>query len=126
MGAFVQWMAGRYEEIRAAIGRKVAELRAKAPHNAAHARTPEIIAELQAGFEVYLEFAQECRAITRVEREHLAGRCWKALGEAAAMQAKHQAATEPTARFLNLLRGCLASGPPSLLALFRGGRMATD
>ena len=114
MGAFLQWTAERFEEIRAAIGRKVAELRAKAAANAAHARTPEIIAELQAAFEVYLEFAEERCAITRLEREHLAGRCWKALGEAAALQAKHQAATEPTSRFLNLLRGCLVSGEAHL------------
>jgi hypothetical protein len=114
MGAFIQRMAGRYEEVQAAFLRRVAELRAKTARSTAHARTPEIIAELQAGFEVYLEFAEECGAITSVERRQLVDRCWKALAEAAAAQEKHQAATEPTGRFLNLLRGCLASGEAHL------------
>jgi hypothetical protein len=116
MGAFIQWMAGRFDEVRASIGRKVAELRTRTASSAAHARTPEIIAELQAGFEVYLEFAEQVRAIRVVEREQLADQCWKALGEAAATQAKHQSASEPTARFLNLLRGCMASGEAHLAA----------
>jgi hypothetical protein len=40
----------------------------------------------------------------------LADRCWEALSEAAAAQAKHQAATEPTALFLSILRSILVSG----------------
>jgi hypothetical protein len=114
MGAFIQWTAGRYDEIRAGIVQRVADLRTRTASNAAHARTPEIIAELQAGFEVYLDFAEQCHAIQPVEREQLADQCWNALGEAATTQAKHQSATEPTARFLNLLRGCLASGEAHL------------
>jgi hypothetical protein len=37
-------------------------------------------------------------------------RCWDALSEAAAAQAKHQAQAEPTARFLALIRGLLVCG----------------
>jgi hypothetical protein len=109
-GAFVQWIARSYDDLHDTLKRRVSDLRLKAMREAAHARTPEIIANLQAGFEVYLEFAEECRAIEAREREDLANRCWDALGRAAAAQAKHQAATEPTGRFLDLLRGCLSSG----------------
>jgi len=49
-------------------------------------------------------------AIDSIERTRLTNRCWDALREAAGAQAKHQAATEPTARFLALLRSALASG----------------
>jgi hypothetical protein len=82
----------------------------------AHARTPEIVANLQAGFELYLDFSVACGAVDDAKRERLANRCWEALRDAAAAQAKHQAASEPTARFLALLRSLLASGRAHLQA----------
>lgn len=78
--------------------------------NMAHARTPDIVANLQAGFELYLEFGVVCGIVERAERNRLAKRCWNALSCAAAAQTKHQAATEPAARFLALLRSLLTSG----------------
>jgi hypothetical protein len=90
--------------------RKVAEQRDNALRNAAHARTPDIVANLQAAFELYLEFSVASGAIDQVECDRLASRCSDPLHEAAGAQAKHQAATEPAARFLALLRSGLASG----------------
>jgi hypothetical protein len=84
--------------------------RAAALRSTSHARTPDIVANLQAGFEIFLEFAVECRAIDAFERERLMDLCWEALSSAAAAQAKHQAATEPTERFMCLLRSLLSSG----------------
>ncbi len=110
MGAFVQWSAGRYDSARARFDQRVSEFRTRAMGNAAHARTPDIVANLQAGFELYLDFALEAGAVDGVERDRLASRCWDALREAAAAQAKHQAATEPAARFLALLQSVLTSG----------------
>jgi len=110
MGGFVRWLAGRHEEARAAFDRKVSEYRAAALRNSAHARTPEIVANLQAGFELYLEFCVASGALDSAGRERLANHCWEALRAAAAAQAKHQAATEPTSRFLESLRACLSAG----------------
>jgi hypothetical protein len=110
MGAFLQWFAGRYEEVRAAFERLVSKYRSLALLDAAHARTPEIVANLQAAFELYLDSAVYAGALVASERVRLASACWEALSETAAAQAKHQAATEPTARFLALLRECLTSG----------------
>jgi hypothetical protein len=115
-GAFVRWIAGQYEDLRAAIDRRVGELRLKAVRDSGHARTPEIVANLQAAFEIYLQFGEECGAINQSERNDLAGRCWEGLRKAAATQAKHQAATEPTERYLELLRGSLSSGRAHLAA----------
>jgi hypothetical protein len=109
MGAFVRWLAGRYEEQRAGLDRRVAVLRIGIS-DSAHARTPDIIANLQAAWEVYLEFGRECGAISHLEQEHLASRSWEALRALATDQAKHHAATEPTARYLTLVRACLTSG----------------
>jgi hypothetical protein len=116
MGGFVQWLAGRYDGARAAFDRKVSTRRASALGNLAHARTPEIVANLQAGFEVYVEFGVESGAVDAGEGARLSGRCWEALREAAAVQAKHQTATEPAGRFLALLRSALISGRAHLSA----------
>jgi hypothetical protein len=110
MSGFVRWLAGDYEARMAIFNRKVAEHRDNGLRNAAHARTPDIVANLQAAFELYLEFSVASGAIDQVECDRLASRCWDALHEAAGAQAKHQAATEPAARFLALLRSGLASG----------------
>jgi len=93
-------LAGSYKDLHAGFERRVLELRESALRNAAHARTPEIVANLQAGFETFLEFALESGALDAAAREQLASACWEALREAAAEQARHQAATEPTARAL--------------------------
>jgi hypothetical protein len=116
LGAFVQWIAARYGDVKATILRRVGDLRQESQHLTTHARTPGIIANLQAGFELFLEFGMESGAINVGERKQLADRCWAALIEAAETQGKHQTATEPTERFLSLLRGCLTSGRAHLAA----------
>jgi hypothetical protein len=120
MGGFVQWLACRYEERRAWFGEKVAEYRARTVSKQAHARTPDIVANLQAGFDLYLEFAVEAGAVEITERDGFASRCWDALSCAAAAQSKHQVATEPAARFLTLIRSLLVSGRAHLESR-RGG-----
>jgi hypothetical protein len=120
MGGFVQRFAGRYKDLRAGFERRVLELRDSALRNSAHARTPEIVANLQAGFEVLLEFAVECSAIDASEQDELTSGCWEALRESAAERGKHQAATEPTARALELLRALLTSGRAHLQARVGG------
>ena len=110
MGGLVQWLAGRFDQARAAFALKVSDHRAKALFSTAHARTPDIVANLQAGFELYLEFGVVSGAITAAEGDRLADRCWDALRDAAAAQARHQGETEPAARFLILVRSVLSSG----------------
>jgi hypothetical protein len=118
MAGFLQWLAGRYDQVRTGFSAKVSQYRTTASFTA-HARTPEIAANLQASFELYLEFGVASGAIDVGEADRLADRCWDALCEAAAAQAKHQGETEPTARFLSLLRSVLSSGRAHLEA--RGG-----
>jgi len=114
MGGFVQWLAGRWQEASEAFNQKVSEYRAALLRNSVHARTPDILANLQAGFELYLDFSVWCEALNATERDHFASRCWEAIREVAAAQVKHHAATEPTARFLALLRASLTSGAAHL------------
>ena len=116
MGGFLQWFAGHHDEARAMFDAKVLEHRAKALAGTAHARTPEIVANLQAAFELYVKFSLSCDALGATEADRLNARCWDALCEAAAAQAKHQGETEPTARFLTLLKSSLSSGRAHLAA----------
>jgi hypothetical protein len=120
MGGFIQWAAGSYEENHAAFDAKVLEYRAMALRNAAHARTPDIVANLQAAFELFLDFAVASGGLDEKQRNCLAARSWEALREAASSQAKHQTATEPTARFLALLRSLISSGRAHLEARMGG------
>jgi len=119
MGAYVQWLARHYDEARERFEKLIVDHRRRALGNLAHARTPDIVANLQAGFELYMEFCVESGAVDRVERDHLLNRCWAALSLAAATQAKHQMATEPATRFVGLIRSLLTSGRVHLEA--RGG-----
>jgi hypothetical protein len=50
MGAFVRWIAGDHDKVRAVFDARVTELRGKVLSSLAHARTPDIVASLQAGF----------------------------------------------------------------------------
>jgi len=114
MSGFLMWMAGRFEASRTSLSQRVTELRAQALRDPAHARTPDIISNLQAGFESYVEFSMECGAIDAGQGERLRNDCWRALREAALAQAKHHAASEPAARFVSLVRACLSSGQAHL------------
>ena len=120
MAAFIQWIAGDYDAIRTTFERGVTELRAEAMKNAAHARTPEIVANLQAGFELFLDFCVACGAIGPTERDRFAHDCWEALAVTAAAQGGLQTDCEPTVRFLMLLQASLISGKAHLQSISGG------
>lgn len=63
MGAYVQWLAGRYDEAWDRFDKLIVEHRRGALDNLAHARTPYIVANLHAGFELYLEFCVDSGAV---------------------------------------------------------------
>src|SRR5213082_254048 len=53
-----------------------------------HARVPSALAELQSGWEMFLQFAREVGAIGLVEKEELEQKGGEALAKMAALQAK--------------------------------------
>jgi hypothetical protein len=110
MGAFIRWVAADYEAKQSALAARIKALRLRAMQGAQHARTPEMVASLQAGFEVLLQFAQACGAVDAAERVGLESRCWNALVQSSHAQAKHQGTSEPAAHFVALIRTVLASG----------------
>jgi hypothetical protein len=110
MGAFLSWIAERYEELQRRLETRVRELRNQHLLYRSHARLPTALAELQSGWEIWLQFAREAGAIGREEQVELARRGSQALGELAALQAPYQVASDPALRFMALLQSALASG----------------
>ncbi len=115
MGGFVGWIASRYQDFQERLQTRVAEIRSLGQGHAIHARLPTAIAELRAGWEIFLDFALESGAIGREEQVNLAKRSERAFGELEVMQIPYHQASDPALRFLSLLRGALASGRAHIL-----------
>ena len=109
MAAFIRWIAASYEQLQRLLDVRVQELRNHYTR-AAHARLPTALAQLQCGFEMWLDFAQEIGAINTAESVELQRRNAQALTELAALQTKYHQASDPALRFVSLLAAALASG----------------
>jgi len=110
MGAFLSWIAGRYEERQQRLRARMLEIRSRGSGRAIHARLPAALAELQSGGELFLEFAVEVGAIGRAEQEELAERSQRAFAKLCALQATYQQAGDPALHFVALLPAALACG----------------
>ena len=92
MGAFLSWLADGYDQKQVQMRRRASELRPELQTGEAHARIPTALAELQAGWEVWLAFAAEIGAIDSPGKQELEHRCRIVLKQLAAVQARHSAA----------------------------------
>jgi hypothetical protein len=110
MAGFLTWLAGRYEPMRESLRSRLAELRRQATASTSHRRTPEIVAGLMFGLDLFLEFGREIGATTEVDAAQIRQRCWVALGEVAEAQTAHLQVNEPTRRFLELLGAAITAG----------------
>jgi uncharacterized protein DUF3854/uncharacterized protein DUF927 len=109
LSGFLRFVAGRYDEVQESVHTWIPRLRHAAARSGTHQRTPDIVANLAAGFAVFLRFAHVA-GLAESECDQLWRRAWTAFGQAAAAQGDHQAGAEPAGRFLELLRGAIASG----------------
>ena len=110
MAAFVTWIGGRYQELQEHLHVRVRELRGHHKEQFSHARHISSIAELQAGWELFLRFALDVNAIDGAEQRLLDRRASKAFGEVGILQTKFQLAADPATRFVALLHGALTGG----------------
>jgi hypothetical protein len=110
LAGFIRWLARDYPAARAALHRETLALRTAATASTPHRRTPDIVAHLAVGWRAFLTFAAAQGALEDTEVRGWWDAGWSALGEAAAAQAAHHTAAEPTRRFLDLLGSALASG----------------
>jgi hypothetical protein len=110
MAAYVRWLAPRFEEAVREFKAEAVRLRGELTTADQHRRTPAMIGELIAGFELFVRFATEAGAITGDEAASLRERCRRSLLEAASAQEAHQRDADPCERYFYLLRSALASG----------------
>jgi hypothetical protein len=110
MGAFLGWIAGRYDELQQRLQMRSREIRGQGRGRAAHARLPAALAELQSGFELWLEFALEIGAIDAAGRTELEQRCDRAFQELALLQTRYHKAGDPAQRFVGLVKAALTCG----------------
>ena len=110
MGAFLVWIAGRHDELQQRLQTRSREIRGQGRGRAVHARLPGALAELQSGFELWLEFALEADAISKTEQMELKQRCERAFQELAVLQTRYHQTSDPALRFVGLLKAALACG----------------
>ncbi len=111
MAAYIQWLAPQIDTLKESVPARHRELRTEARKQpVSHDRTPDIVASLLTGWEMFLRFAREVEAITADEQTAYWQQAWAMLLEAAEAQAGFQASEEPAGRFVALLAAAIASG----------------
>jgi hypothetical protein len=119
--AFVQWVAGQYEQLHDRFRRRVLELRDEL--RGIHRRTPANAAELLAAAEIFLEFARAATnegALTAAEEAELRARFRDAIIESATAQADAHEDADPVHQYNAMLSSAITSGRAHLAGLDGG------
>lgn len=109
MAAYVQWLAGRFDQLAESLPVRFRALRDKAQQDGTHLREPAQVAFLYLGLETWLTFAVEIGALGADERDRMLAEAWTSLLGLAAAQGEALAAETPARRFLALLGDGVAS-----------------
>ena len=111
MAAYIQWLSSRVGTLRESLPEKQRHHRdALRASGTGHDRTPDLVASLSLGWEMFIHFARSVGAIGDDEFEKLLETGNRVLAQAAVAQSEHQSGEEPTTQFLELLRAALVSG----------------
>ena len=95
MGAFLMWVANHYEEIQTRIAQRILEVRSTFQQHGLHPRIPSAMADLQAGWDIFLQFGLETGAINLAKQKELQSRSHIAFRELCRSQAREQADHHP-------------------------------
>jgi phage/plasmid primase-like uncharacterized protein len=109
MAGYVQWMAGQYEQITDRYRQDVRKMR-ETGGASSHLRTSDTVRALTAAWSIFLDYAQGAGAINAARRAELEARAAAAFAMVAEEQADLQRASDPVARFGELLRSAIKSG----------------
>lgn len=117
MSGYLQWLAPQMGSLKSDLAERQKVYRQKALHlKSVHGRTPDMVANLMIGVEMFLSFANGVNAITESELASMLAEAWKHLLVAAEKQASLQQNECPVARYLTLLTAALQSGQAYLAA----------
>lgn len=120
MAGFLRWFASRRDRLLAEKRDQVEHLREIFRQHCSHLRTATIAADLLAGWEIFLEFALEIRAIGQEKFDELWKRYHEAMEIILKAQESDQQTQDPADNFLALLAAALLSGRAHVAALDGG------
>jgi Domain of unknown function (DUF927) len=120
MAAFIAWISPCFDDVIKGFRSAAAQVRDDIGAAGQHRRTPTIVAELLAGFGLFIQFAVEIGAVTADEGEALLARCQAALLASASVQSSHQGDSDAVYKFFRLLQGIISSGRAHVASL-QGG-----
>jgi hypothetical protein len=95
LAGFIRWLAADYQPDYHDFLHWVADLRSQATK--VHSRTPGIVADLYAGFDLLSAFAVDTGAIKDEQKDELTVRCWQALNQVARAQRVQRICLPPSA-----------------------------
>jgi hypothetical protein len=107
---FARWLSSRYEWRHHQLPEQIESRRLEFRAFRAHSRTPDILANLDIGMELFLEFAREVNVVTEARANELRQRLRATFGPLADVQRSILAEADPPARFLPLLATAIRSG----------------
>jgi len=119
IGGYIRWMAQDYTARRAAFDEQVSALRAQCLQKG-HARTPVLVANLHAGFQLFLDYALSAGAVDQPACCELADNFRAALSRCVLAQDDVQTAAEPTAVYFSLLKTALSTKQAHFASLSEG------
>lgn len=108
LAGFARWIARDYKARLADFEEQCGRIRSELP-STVHARTPGLLADLQAGFEMFLEYACEARAFENERSRELKTQLHAALIRCLSAQEDLQATAEPTLVYFDLLRTAIST-----------------
>ena len=108
--AYIQWIAGDYENQLRFLKQRSQVLREYFASGAKHARTIDAVGDLMAGLERFLDFATEVCGLDEDLNDVIWQEAEDAFHKVLELQVEEQSEESPVSRFLDLLRTALATG----------------
>jgi hypothetical protein len=110
LAGYIRWLAPRYEAVVEKMAQLVIDFRNRTVIEGGHRRTPEIVANLLAGWRVFTEFAVDVGVMNTNEADQLFETTRVALNGVGQSQVAGQSSEETAERFIALLRSAISSG----------------
>jgi hypothetical protein len=110
MSHYLRWLAPRYQGITSSLPARIEALRPELKQFRAHPRTPDNLANVIIGLDVWADFAVDIGAMPKPEADELRRRLRAVLPALADMQASIVNAADPPTRLLPLLGAAIRAG----------------
>ena len=110
MAGFIRWVASQYDVITKRLADRSSILRNQLARDSSHKRTPDSIASLVAGLELFVDFAVDCGALSQEQAAVFLDEGRESLIWIADQQGEFHRSADPVERFVDLLQTAIDSG----------------